>query len=138
MPRSKLGVKRPPNNKNAFEAAVADVLQSNLSFWKAARVHNISRATLMRHVKKYKDSNKENLEYIVLASKGVKQISRMTIGERGVNVTMIAAISATGNSIPPMLIFPRVNFKDFIMKGAPSGAIGTAVPSWWHNDVLLL
>ncbi|KAF2892413.1 hypothetical protein ILUMI_13759 [Ignelater luminosus] len=65
MPRSKLGVKRPPINKNAFEAAVADVLQNNLSFRKAARVHNVSRATLMRHVKKYKDSNKENFEYNV-------------------------------------------------------------------------
>ncbi|KAF2901775.1 hypothetical protein ILUMI_04411 [Ignelater luminosus] len=72
----------------------------------------------------------------MLAPKGVKQISRMTIGEKGVNVTMNAAISATGNSIPPMLIFPRVNFKDFIMKGAPSGAIGAAVPSGWHNKFL--
>ncbi|KAF2890065.1 hypothetical protein ILUMI_16107 [Ignelater luminosus] len=65
MPPSKLRVKRPPINKNAFEVAVTDVLKNNLSFREAARGHNISRATLTRHVEKYKDSNKENFEYSV-------------------------------------------------------------------------
>ena len=65
----------------------------------------------------------------ILAPRGVKQIGSMTSGERGSNVTMIAAINGTGNSIPPMLISPRVNFKDYMMKGAPPGAIGAAAQS---------
>ncbi|KAF2895902.1 hypothetical protein ILUMI_10274 [Ignelater luminosus] len=261
---------KPPINKNAFEAAVADFLQNNLSFREAATVHNISRARLMRYVKKYKDSNRENFEYSVsydihkvfflsllvshlkqaarlhygltlsevrilayqyakannkkypdkwktnkkagkswlrgfrktydkelslhkpeatslarstglnkatiemffenykkilkrkdfaegfiwncdetrvttvhnlpkvFAPKGIKQIGSMTSGERGVNVAMIAAISATANSNPPMLIFLRVNFKDFMMKGAPPGAIGAKASSGWSNEVLFL
>lgn len=73
----------------------------------------------------------------VLAPKGVKQIRSMTSGERGVNVTMIAAINSIGNSIPPMLIFPRVNFKEHMMKGVPPGSIGAAAPSGWSNEGLL-
>lgn len=42
----------------------------------------------------------------------------MTSGERGTNVTMIAEINAGGGFIPPMLIFPRVNFRDHMLKGA--------------------
>lgn len=38
-----------------------------------------------------------------MAKKGVKQLGAMTNAERGVNVTVIAAINAGGGFIPPML-----------------------------------
>lgn len=41
----------------------------------------------------------------ILAPKGVKAVGGMTSGERGVNVTMIAAVNAIGNSVPPFLCF---------------------------------
>jgi hypothetical protein len=41
----------------------------------------------------------------------IKQLGSMTSGERGQSITMIAAINAVGNHLPPMLIFPRVHFK---------------------------
>ncbi|KAJ8912432.1 hypothetical protein NQ315_006098 [Exocentrus adspersus] len=44
----------------------------------------------------------------VLAKKGQKQIGSLISGEHGVNITMIAAVNAVGNHVPPMLIFPRV------------------------------
>ena len=62
----------------------------------------------------------------------------MTSGERGQNVTLIAAISATGNHIPPMIIYPRVNFKAHMIKGAPVGTVGGANPSGWSNETLFL
>lgn len=34
---------------------------------------------------------------------------------------LIAAVNAIGNHIPPMLIFLRVNFKDYMLTGAPAG-----------------
>lgn len=46
---------------------------------------------------------RESVQFIthpVFATKGVKQIGSITSGEHGVNVTMIAAENATGNSIP--------------------------------------
>ena len=67
----------------------------------------------------------------VLAGKGEKQIGQVTSAERGVLVTMCGAVNALGNAIPPFLIFPRVNFKDHMLKGAPPGTIGATHKSGW-------
>jgi len=69
----------------------------------------------------------------ILASKGLKQVGSMTNAER---VTMIAAVNAGGGFMPPMLIFPRKNFKGYMLKGAPIGTIGGANPSGWSNEDL--
>lgn len=60
----------------------------------------------------------------------------MTSAERGQLVTLSCCINALGNHIPPMLIFPRVHFKDFMLKGAPPGTIGGANLSGWSNEQL--
>lgn len=70
----------------------------------------------------------------VLSPKGLKQVGATTSAERGTTVTMICTINAIGNHIPPMLIFPRVNFKQFMLQGAPSGSIGIANPTGWTNE----
>ena len=69
-----------------------------------------------------------------MAPKGIKQVGSVTSTERGQLVITICAINALENHIPPMLIFPRVNFKDFMTHGAPPGTIGLANPSGWSND----
>lgn len=74
----------------------------------------------------------------ILGPKGIKQLGQMTSGERGQNVTMIAAINAIGNHIPSMMIFPRVHFKEHMIKGAPNGTIGAANKSGWSNEQLFL
>ncbi|CAG4989497.1 unnamed protein product [Parnassius apollo] len=63
----------------------------------------------------------------VQAPLGAKQIG--SSAERRTTITMIAAINAGGGFFPPMLIFPRVNFKDFMIIGAPEGSIEGANPS---------
>lgn len=70
----------------------------------------------------------------IIAPKGQKQVGTATSGERGCNVTMIACINALGNSVPPMFIFPRVNFKQFMLSGAPADSIGSAHISGWSNS----
>lgn len=65
----------------------------------------------------------------ILAPLGAKQVGSMTSTEKGTTVTTIAAINAAGGFIQPMLIFPRVNFKDFMLTRAPEGSIGGANPS---------
>lgn len=67
----------------------------------------------------------------VVAAKGVKQIGSVTSGEKGSLVTMCAAVSATRNSVPPMYIFPRQNFKDHFIRDGPTGCVGVAHPSGW-------
>jgi hypothetical protein len=61
-------------------------------------------------------------------------VGSVTSGERGVNVTIIACINALGNSIPPVLIFPRVHFKINMLNSAPPGTHGTSHPSGWSNS----
>ena len=70
----------------------------------------------------------------IVAATSAKQVSAIVLGEKGQLVTLCCAVSATGNGIPPMSIFPRVNYKDhFIKNGAPTGPIGKAHPSGWMN-----
>ena len=70
----------------------------------------------------------------VVASKGAKQVGAMTSAERGQLVTMCAAVSATGNFTPPMLIFPRVRFHDHFIARSPPGTIGVSHPSGWMTE----
>ncbi|XP_023312194.1 uncharacterized protein LOC111692417 [Anoplophora glabripennis] len=67
----------------------------------------------------------------VLAEKGQRQVGQVTSSERGCLVTMCGTINAIGNSIPPFLIFPRVNYKEYMIKGASHGTVGAATPSGW-------
>lgn len=67
----------------------------------------------------------------IIASKGVKQVGAATSGERGSLVTLVYAVSASGNTVPPLLIFPRKYFKDHFVSDGPPGCIGTANPSGW-------
>jgi len=70
----------------------------------------------------------------VVASKGLKQVGSATSAERGQLVTVAVSVSADGKSVPPMLIFPRKNFRDYFTRGGPPGCIGTANPSGWMTE----
>lgn len=52
---------------------------------------------------------------------GKKQVGSVTSAERGELVTVVCAVNAAGNAIPPMFIFPRMRYKDRFMVGAPAG-----------------
>ncbi len=67
----------------------------------------------------------------IIAETGCKQVGAVVSAERGQLVTICCAISATGNTVPPMFVFPRVHFKDHFLHGAPIGSIGVAHPSRW-------
>lgn len=70
----------------------------------------------------------------VVAEKGKKQVGAITSAEKGELVTVVCAVSATGNAVPPMFIFPRVRYKDHFITGAPPGSIGTSTRSGWINE----
>lgn len=74
----------------------------------------------------------------VVATKGLKQIGSITSAERGELVTMCVAVSASGNTVPPMFIFPRVKYHDHFVRDGPVGCIGTTHPSGWmtHDNFL--
>lgn len=74
----------------------------------------------------------------VVARRGFRQIGSLTSAERGTLTTLAIAVSATGNSVAPLFVFPRVHFKDHFLKMAPPGSVGGANPSGWINEELFL
>lgn len=74
----------------------------------------------------------------VVGRRGIKQIGRLTSAERGQLVTLACAVSATGNSVPPFFVFPRVHFKEHFIRDGPVGCAGGANPSGWINEEIFL
>ncbi|KAJ8940590.1 hypothetical protein NQ314_010668 [Rhamnusium bicolor] len=70
----------------------------------------------------------------VLAVKGQKQIGKVTSAEKGT----CCIINAAGSSLPPIMIFPRVHFKQHMLVGAPTGTLGLTTPSGWMNTELFV
>ncbi|RUS83591.1 hypothetical protein EGW08_008645 [Elysia chlorotica] len=70
----------------------------------------------------------------VVAKTGSRSVGRIVSAERGTLVTLVCAINAIGNSIPPMFIFPRKHFKDHFLIGAPPGSKGVANGSGWIKE----
>ncbi|GBO46976.1 hypothetical protein AVEN_199426-1, partial [Araneus ventricosus] len=72
----------------------------------------------------------------VIAQTGKKQVAQAVSGERGELVSFCRIISATGNSIPPVFIFPRVKYKDYFLCDAPTGSLGLATKCGWMTKEL--
>lgn len=72
----------------------------------------------------------------VIAGKNVKQVSQVTSAERGVLVTCICCVSASGNSIPPAYVWPRKTDRNMsgYMKGTTSGSLGLFHDSGWMTE----
>ncbi|XP_041367107.1 uncharacterized protein LOC121381816 [Gigantopelta aegis] len=70
----------------------------------------------------------------IIATKGAREVGKMTSGERGKNVTVICASNAAGNYIPPMFIFPRKRMVDALMNSAPTGSTGHCTDNGWTDD----
>ena len=71
----------------------------------------------------------------VIAGKGERQVASVTSAERGTLVTMCNAVNASGASIPPFYIFPRVHFKEIFLRNGAPGCVGTAQSTGWMVEV---
>jgi len=47
---------------------------------------------------------------------------------------LVLAVNASGNSVPPMFVFPRVKFHDHFIRDGPVGSIDVAHPSGWMME----
>jgi len=74
----------------------------------------------------------------IVATKGARQVSKITSGERGATVTVICAMSAAGQYVPPMMIWPRKRMADALMRGAPPGSIGAVSDNGWTDCSLFV
>jgi len=57
----------------------------------------------------------------------------VTLGERGINITLIVDVNAVGNHVRPVLIFPSLHFKNYNLTGAYTFSIGGANPTVWST-----
>ncbi|KAK9729596.1 CENP-B N-terminal DNA-binding domain [Popillia japonica] len=74
----------------------------------------------------------------VLATKNQRQVGKLTSAERGKNVTVLIAMSAGGQFVPPFFVFPRSRMNERLMINAPNESVGEAQPNGWMNAELFL
>lgn len=74
----------------------------------------------------------------VVTLTGMKKVAAITSGERGELVTAAYTICATGYALPPMFIFPRVNYRNHFIRGAPPGSVGKATKTGWMNEQIFV
>ena len=65
----------------------------------------------------------------VVTTTETKNVGSATSAECGELVTAVYAICAAGYALPPMLIFPRIHFRDYFIRGGSPGCIGRATRS---------
>jgi hypothetical protein len=75
---------------------------------------------------------------LILPPKGQKRVGSITSWERGKNVTVICTVSANGNFIPPMFIFPCQSMSPLLEKDGPPCAIYHCPKSGWTNEDLFV
>ena len=72
----------------------------------------------------------------IIASKGMKQVGKITSAERG--KTVICCMNSIGNFIPPLFIFPRKRMTPLLMNDAPQGFKGCVSSSGWTDGSIFL
>ena len=73
----------------------------------------------------------------ILGLKGRRQISSVQSADRGSLVTVVTCLSATGQFIPPLLVFPRKYMKQELMNGStPPGSNHVCHSSGWIQRVI--
>ena len=74
----------------------------------------------------------------VIASKGARQVGKITSAERESTVTLVCAMSAVGTYLPPMYIFYRKRMVEVLMNGAPPQSVGYVSDSGWTDSELFV
>lgn len=74
----------------------------------------------------------------IIALKGRKQVGLASSAERGQLTTAVLCVSASGNYVPPLLIFPRIRMKAELLDGAPPGTVAVCHPSGWIQSEIFV
>lgn len=114
------------SNVGKFFDNLENLIARNSAFSDGTRIFNLDETSTTTVQKPQK----------VLAPLGRKVIGKVTSGERGTLVTTCCIVSASGNFLPPVMVFPRKNFKDHMIKNTPPGTLGLATPTGWMNSLI--
>lgn len=111
-------------NVETFYNNLEKLYERNPKFADGTRIYNLDETSTMTVQKPQR----------VIALKGRRNVSKITSGERGTLVTTCCIVSASGTALPPVMVFPRKNFKNYMTKNTPAGTLGLAAPSGWMNS----
>lgn len=67
----------------------------------------------------------------IIGKKGKRQIATLSSAERGHLITVVTCMSASGQHMPPKIIWPRKNMKMELMNGTPPGCTYSCHESGW-------
>lgn len=111
------------HNVDRFYDNLEKLIKRDPAFADGTRIYNLDETSTTTVQKPGK----------VIAPKGRKNIGKVTSGERGTLVTTCCIISASGIALPPVIVFPRKKYKEFMIKNTPPGTLGLATPTGWMN-----
>ena len=74
----------------------------------------------------------------IIAQTGKRQVGVISSLEKGALITSLVCCSATGQFIPPALIFVRKRLPPALLDRAPPGTLGLVSDSGWVNSAVLL
>ncbi|CAK1588494.1 unnamed protein product [Parnassius mnemosyne] len=74
----------------------------------------------------------------IVTQTGKKVIYSRTFAEKGVTQTVLGCCSASGASVPPLIIFKGVRMVNDLANGAPEGSIVRLSKNGWINSELFL
>ncbi|CAK1583568.1 unnamed protein product [Parnassius mnemosyne] len=74
----------------------------------------------------------------IVAEKSQKRVGSIICEERGQNVTAVCAMSATGQYIPPMFIYPRQRHSTALENDGPREAVYRCSKNGWINEELFV
>ncbi|CAH1997229.1 unnamed protein product [Acanthoscelides obtectus] len=133
---SEISIRRPePTSVNrilAFNATEVQIFFDNLSStydkyrFRPHRIFNVDETGINAVHKPGK----------ILAPKGIKQVGSATSWERGKNITICCCISATGQYVPPLIIYPRLRMHPSLEQGGPNGSSYRCNKSGWMTEEL--
>ncbi|XP_063225877.1 uncharacterized protein LOC134532841 [Bacillus rossius redtenbacheri] len=110
------------HNVNMFYDNLQEILQREPKFCDGTRIFNLDETSTKTVPDKLQN---------VIAGKGIKQVNQATSGEKGILDTTCCIVNAAGNSLPPVMIFPRKKVTDVMFEKAPCGTLALSEKSGW-------
>ncbi|KAI5708742.1 hypothetical protein M8J76_002311 [Diaphorina citri] len=109
------------HNVTSFYDTLENLYDQFPQFADGTRVFNLDETGMLTVTKSPK----------IIAEKGVRQCAKAASGEKGTLVTVCCIVSASGNTVPPVMVFPRVHLQSHMLNGAPPGTLGLAQKTGW-------
>ncbi|KAJ8945485.1 hypothetical protein NQ314_009238 [Rhamnusium bicolor] len=116
--------KRHPQLSLRKPEATSLMLRRHPNFMNGSRIFNLDET----------GNTTVQMTHKVLATKGVRQVSQNTSAEKGTLVSTCCIISSQGINYPPVMVFPRINFKNVMTTNAYPGTLGLAEKSGWMTS----